>query len=131
MAWKLSHCLHVGGVTGVGFGSNDLLLVASHAGRGVFDPTTGQRVARDNDESYEWQHEDSVTGIGPLEGVLVPVCGVWSKMPEHVKIIIDDFDTDSHVTEFKGAALTDDGMTLVIAFSDEVQIYRQVELTMN
>lgn len=58
----------VGGLISVGYAPDtDLLLVISHAGRGVFDCARNQKVARDPQEV-----EDIISvlqdGIGPLEG---------------------------------------------------------------
>lgn len=70
----------VGGLTDVGFGrATDLLLVVSHAGRGVFDGITGARVARDPDAANcTWQDfsELEALGIGPLEDQLVRTSGL-------------------------------------------------------
>src|SRR4051812_46599997 len=64
----------VGGLTAVGFGpGTELLLVASWQGRGVFDCTTGERVARDRATDGGWQDPVALEaqGIGPLEGQTV------------------------------------------------------------
>lgn len=47
-------------------------------GRGVFDGRTGERVARDYDDTYRWLDEDGLVaeGIGPLEHTFVPVAGL-------------------------------------------------------
>jgi len=57
----------------VGFSpSSDLLLVTSSQGRGVFDCRSGERLARDGDESGDF--EDPVqleaNGIGPVSGTV-------------------------------------------------------------
>lgn len=59
--------LNVGGVVAVGFDpTGRYVLVVSHAGRGVFDSQSWQRVARDGSLAYP---EDGETdGIGPLAG---------------------------------------------------------------
>jgi hypothetical protein len=67
----------VGGVRAVGFDrETDLLLVVSFGGRGVIDCASGQKIARDDDESY---FEDTryleAEGIGPLKGKTLRVAG--------------------------------------------------------
>ena len=61
----------VGGLTEAGFDvGSGLLLVVSHQGRGVYDPRTGRRLARDSDETFNWFNERTlvVEGVGPLAG---------------------------------------------------------------
>lgn len=55
----------------------DLLLVATHDGRGVIDCITGQLVARDPDPSFTFDEERrTVEGIGPLAGKGITIAGV-------------------------------------------------------
>ncbi len=51
--------------------SGRFLLAVSHDGRGVFDTTTWERVARDPTPAYP-EHGHAV-GIGPIAGLSVPV----------------------------------------------------------
>jgi hypothetical protein len=70
----------VGGLTNVGFAPNsDLLLVLSSAGRGVFDTLANQKLARDRQESGDFEDSIHLTcyGIGPLEGQPVRMAGIW------------------------------------------------------
>lgn len=76
--WQLVCEASVGGLRSIGFARNtELLLVTSSQGRGVFDATTGQRVARDSDEDF---HEDpfnlEAAGIGPLDGQMIRMTGI-------------------------------------------------------
>ena len=81
--WELQWRKDVGGLTGIGFSEDEsLILVMSHNGRGVFETTSGERVARDHKESSidnNWWNEEksTVIGIGPLEGQQIPVVGLW------------------------------------------------------
>lgn len=64
--------LHVGGLVAVGVDSSDrYLLTVSHSGRGVFDTSTWQRVARDSALAYPV--DGQAIGIGPLAGQTIPV----------------------------------------------------------
>ena len=71
----------VGGLTETGFADDsELLLVLSWQGRGIFDGSTGQRVARDQDDDRNsWYGHDKLIGkgFGPLEGQKIRLCGLW------------------------------------------------------
>lgn len=78
--WHRKTIAAVGGLTDVGFGRDqELLLVVSSSGRAVFDCNTGERVARDrsepSDDWYDPAHLEAY-GIGPLGGVLVRLSGL-------------------------------------------------------
>ncbi|HEU0010116.1 MAG TPA: hypothetical protein VFT34_09910 [Verrucomicrobiae bacterium] len=64
--------LFIGGLVAAGFDSTGAyLLIVSHSGRGVFSTDSWERVARDTQLAYP--EAGSVRGIGPLDGVSVPV----------------------------------------------------------
>ena len=64
--------LHVGGLVAVGIDlSGRYLLTVSHSGRGVYDTSTWQRVARDVELAYPV--DGHAKGIGPLAGQTIPV----------------------------------------------------------
>lgn len=106
----------IGGLFSVGYGDeSDLLLVVSASGRGVFDCITGDRLARDHDESQPTREESirlESPGIGPLEGRVIRVAGLngggmplmatdgWHLAPLHL-----DFVTDVVILERPGADL--------------------------
>jgi hypothetical protein len=59
--------LHIGGLVAVGFDpTGRYLLTVSHSGRGVFDTSSWQRVARD--ASLAYPEDGVVEGIGPIAG---------------------------------------------------------------
>ncbi|MEU7033087.1 hypothetical protein ABZ958_05305 [Streptomyces sp. NPDC046237] len=80
-------CAAVGGLVGIGFGvdpesGEDLVMVVSHAGHGLFDATTGERIARDPyPEPEEGELPDgpdlSCPGLGPLAGTRVRIAGLY------------------------------------------------------
>jgi len=76
--WHEAGVHAVGGLTDVAFAeSSDLLLVVSSSGRGLFDCSSGQRIARD--DSDDFQHDTSnlvVAGIGPLASQRLHTAGV-------------------------------------------------------
>jgi hypothetical protein len=64
--------LFIGGLVAAGFDSSGAyLLTVSHSGRGVFSTESWERVARDSVLAYP--QAGLATGIGPLDGVAVPV----------------------------------------------------------
>jgi hypothetical protein len=67
--------LHIGGLVAVGVDpTGRYLLTVSHAGRGLFDSLTWQRVARDLELAYPI--DGHAIGIGPLSGQRIPVVEV-------------------------------------------------------
>lgn len=79
--WKQTWNGSVGGLLEVGFASSsELLLVVSSEGRGIFDCSTGKRVARDYEIDMEqWADVIRLTaqGIGPLKDQTLPMAGIW------------------------------------------------------
>jgi hypothetical protein len=64
--------LSIGGLVAAGFDSTGAyLLTVSHSGRGVFSTDSWERVARDPQPAYP--EAGLALGIGPLDGVAVPV----------------------------------------------------------
>jgi hypothetical protein len=70
----------VGGLFGVGYATaSELLLVLSSQGRGVFDCATGERLARDYEESHKFFDPIRLTavGFGPLDGQAIRIAGLF------------------------------------------------------
>jgi hypothetical protein len=64
--------LFVGGLVAMGFDpSGRFLLTVSHAGRGVFETGTWNRVARD--KAVVYPKDGKIEGIGPLAGMSLAV----------------------------------------------------------
>lgn len=64
--------LFVGGMIAAGFDpTGAYLLTVSHSGRGVFSTDSWERVARDLNQAYP--ENGYAVGIGPIEGLLIPV----------------------------------------------------------
>jgi len=124
--WQLQASILVGGLTNVGFGADsDYLLVVSHNGRGVFALPSGDRVARDYEATGRWHRDIEADGIGPLDGQVVPIFGIHADLPPEIRSALEGFDLDSHVTEFKGAAISPDDQTLAVGYSDVIEIYKR------
>jgi len=74
----------VGGLLGVGFAPDpesgeDLLMVVSSEGYGLFDAASGEKIARDRDpeDGYPDGPDLACPGLGPLAGVRVPIAGLF------------------------------------------------------
>ncbi|MFI6844260.1 hypothetical protein OG535_38680 [Kitasatospora sp. NBC_00085] len=76
----------IGGLLGVGFGADpasgdDLLMVVSSNGHGLFDASTGQRLARDHDPDLDHSTPAgpnlTCPGLGPLAGTEVRIAGLF------------------------------------------------------
>jgi hypothetical protein len=77
--WKKIAYVAVGGLTEVGFVPGcSLLMVVSHQGRGIVDLVSGQRIARDRQETGSWLDaaRPAVLGIGPVDGQWIEVAGL-------------------------------------------------------
>lgn len=83
--WRASAAgtIPVGGLLGVGFAAapdtgEDLLMVVSHDGYGLFD-ASGVKIARDRDPDLEMPDGPDLTcpGFGPLAGVQVRIAGLF------------------------------------------------------
>jgi len=128
MKWSKIHDLIMGGTTGLGISPDSkYILAVSHNGRGLFDITTGERVARDYEEFGNWNRDSEVDGIGKCEGIAFQVSGLHSETPEIVMNEIEAFDIHNQVTEFRGASISPDSQYLAIGYSDVIEVYGHVE----
>lgn len=78
--WTTLGIFAIGGLFAVGFAAgSDLLQVVSSQGNGVFNCTTGERVARDYSDVFSLFDEATikVQGIGPLQGQLISTAGLY------------------------------------------------------
>lgn len=77
--WERVICIGIGGVLAVGIPDERRVVVGSHSGVGVFDTTTGERIARVDDNDYAWLDEHGPTIRFPTpDGVVedVPAMGL-------------------------------------------------------
>ncbi|MCL2348360.1 MAG: hypothetical protein FWC50_08875 [Planctomycetaceae bacterium] len=81
--WKALLLPIVGGLVEVGFSeSSEYLLAITHDGRGLFDCSTGEKIARDYsplDGSAAWHDSTRLRakGIGPVSEEWIPLSGLW------------------------------------------------------
>lgn len=78
--WKHVTTLSIGGITQVGFAEkSNILLVITHDGAGLFDCTTGERLAREY--NYQQSFEESIyltaKGIGIVQEQTIRVAGLF------------------------------------------------------
>ena len=79
MAWKLVKTVAVGGLVNIGFVENsNLLLVVSHSGQGIFDCLTGEKIARNYDDFWEFFDAETgqVKGFDILESQIIQTHGL-------------------------------------------------------
>jgi hypothetical protein len=77
--WKLIGCSSIGGLTAVGYADRtDDLLVVSSQGRGLFDCTSGERLARDHEEMFDNPDVSGLTapGIGRYSATVFRLAGL-------------------------------------------------------
>lgn len=80
-------CAPVGGLLGIGFAThpdsgNDLVMVVSHDGHGLFDAVSGEKIARDRDpDDEDWTPDGTADltcpGLGPVAGARVHIAGLY------------------------------------------------------
>jgi len=78
LGWDFEH-FAVGGLTEVGFSeqNQNLLLVISNNGRGLFDCSTLKRIARDSNDDYEIDYANlTCLGIGELKEEKIRIAGL-------------------------------------------------------
>jgi len=78
--WRRLPPISVGGLEAVGFSPDGrYLLSVTPSERGIISAVTGERLARDRDPSASWLDTSALTckGIGPVEGLTLPVAGIF------------------------------------------------------
>lgn len=86
-SWRLVLEAPVGGLQGIGFAAdpisgNDLVMVVSLDGHGLFDAFTGEKIARDRDPDPDSSTPDAdpdlaCPGLGPLAGQRIRIAGLF------------------------------------------------------
>ncbi len=147
----------VGGLTELGFSQDEsLLLVVSHAGRGLFDLSTGQRLARDDEvpgPDCAWidaEHQ-RVRGIGPAESEWFSVVGLWGgqlAQTDQVQWQVEVVGSGRHeqalvgllhakgrwlvakpISEIKAFGFSPTGRYLVLGTSADITVFAQAQTT--
>lgn len=147
--WKRISVHAVGGLIQVGFAEqSDLLLVLSHDGRGIFNCLTGEKIARNRNDSQEFfDKETSVAkGFDLLESKEIKTAGLYGgtlsektqdgwklstleskgicriylnfKDSDNVKFIADD-----EVAEIRAIGFSETEQTFVVATNADLTIF--------
>jgi hypothetical protein len=151
--WQHGAWLHVGGLVGIGFADDGHLLTVSWSGRGLFDLTTGARVARDDTDPVgaSWLSTDRLTveAIGTFAGQCIPLTGIWggtartatddgwslsvqSNRGAIQKALLTGPNGDaeplllSSPTEYRTISFSPDDGYLILAASGDVQVLKRV-----
>lgn len=142
--WKKVADVAIGGLTEVGFvPGSALLLVVSHQGRGLVSLATGDRVARDRQETGSWfdASRPAALGIGPLDGQWIEVTGLaggrlpvttadgWQARRVRRGVALARPAGESaevnEPEEMRAFGFSPDGATFMIASSPSVVIFRR------
>ena len=80
--WTHRNTYAIGGLENVGFAPNqDLLIVLSSQGQGIFDCISGEKVARQNNNLNWWenfnQSTNSILGFDRLSNIEIKTCGLY------------------------------------------------------
>jgi hypothetical protein len=98
--WTHKNTFAIGGLVNIGYAhEQDFLLVLSSQGQGIFNCKTGEKIARQYDDSDWWdkfnESTNSIAGFDFLENIEIVTCGLYGD---------DDL-----------AKTTQDGWTLVVS----------------
>lgn len=138
----------LGGLQDLGFAeSSDLLLVVSTAGRGLYDLLSGERLARDPDDSYTWfdAYNLRCQGVGLLTERLIRTAGLsggglalesaegwWLETADDQQFLLKPFKRSKPrrrwplpggAGEFRAAGFSPTGRSLVCASSADFTVY--------
>ena len=141
----------IGGLTELGFSHDEsLLLVVSHAGRGLFDLSLGKRVERDDEMTEQdspWinMNQRLVRGIGSAENDWFAVVGLWggtlqksgkanwvsevvAKGRDELAVVHQASSpvwwvVDKPITEIKAFGFSNTGQYLVLGTSSDVAVF--------
>ncbi|MEP7319834.1 MAG: hypothetical protein ABI921_13860, partial [Panacibacter sp.] len=80
--WTHKNTFAIGGLENVGYASNqDLLIVLSSQGQGIFNCISGEKIARQNDDINWWdnfnQATNSIVGFDHLTNIEIQTCGLY------------------------------------------------------
>lgn len=141
--WARTARAAVGGLVAVAVPDESRVIVATHAGVGVFDPVTGLLTLRIRDNDYAWQgsgsttialrYEDGGVEVVPcmgLEGGLLPAATTdgwtWNRTPEGADLIrgserIEVTDEE----EFRAGGFSPEGTVFVYGTSPNLTILKR------
>ncbi|AYQ33882.1 hypothetical protein [Runella sp. SP2] len=82
--WTHKNTFAIGGLENIGYApGQDFLIVLSSQGQGIFNCKTGEKVARQYDDSDSWEKfnesTNSIVGFDVLENVEINTCGLYGE----------------------------------------------------
>lgn len=140
----------VGGLTEIAFDlAQEYVLVVSASGRGLYELSSGERVARDYaqpryDSDWLDERHHRVRGIGPLESYWLDAVGLWggtldtragnawlsrggdSRAEESIVLHTENGSTTVEqgiVTEIRAFGFARDGQLVVVATSSDLSVF--------
>lgn len=146
--WKQIAIHLVGGIIQVGYAENsDLILILSHNGRGIFDCLTGEKIARDRNDYFDFFDESTLAakGFEKLSGLEIKTAGLfggnlskttqdgWNLSIVRSNGIIDEiylisdkdkiFVENDEVSEIRAFGFSDTGKSFIVATTSELTIF--------
>ncbi|MEO8074211.1 MAG: hypothetical protein ABI686_13310 [Acidobacteriota bacterium] len=146
--WKQIAIHPVGGIVQVGYAENsDLILVLSHNGRGIFDCLTGQKIARDRNDYFEFFDESTLVakGFEQLNELEIKTAGLfggnlskstqdgWTLSIKRLNGMIDEvylsskedeiFIENDEVSEIRAFGFSNTGKSFVVATTSDLTIF--------
>ena len=107
--FKIKDTFAIGGLQNIGYvPGEDLLVVLSAQGQGIFDCLTGQRIARSNEEWYPKFNDKtfSVDGFDILSNTSIPTSGIYGG-DRLIKSTMDNWKVTAKTkTQWKGLRAT-------------------------
>ncbi len=148
MSWEFVKNISVGGLINIGFISNsDFLIVVSHNGRGIFDCSNGEKLARDYAEILNVFDDETgiVDGFDFLSGQKIQTNGLfagdkltketqddWTLELENEEIILSSKNSlqrfivgNCELCELKAFGFSDKHKYFVIATSCDLTIHKR------
>ncbi|HEU5164024.1 MAG TPA: hypothetical protein VFU29_00715 [Chitinophagaceae bacterium] len=80
--WTHKNTFAIGGLENIGYApKQDFVIVLSSQGQGIFNCKTGEKIARQNDDTNWWdkfnQKTNSIIGFDVLENIEITTCGLY------------------------------------------------------
>lgn len=147
--WRLAAEIAVGGLHSIGFvPGTSIVLIVSQQGRGLHDATTGNRLARDRDDSWIWYDPSgpAAFGIGDYADARIQVAGLdggqlrtrtdddWRLASNGAEVLLGKlgnmvpFSPRWPGEEIRAYGFADSGESLAVAVgSHTVEVYTRVE----
>lgn len=116
-----------GGLADIGLLSDgEHVLAVSSNGRGIFNLSSGERVARDSsNQSNDWDRGKEVDGFDFCAGEIVSMVGMFSGVEPKESVLseIQQLQIHEQITGFRAALVSHDQSKTIVGYSDCLIIY--------